>query len=264
MLAIAPLIDLFFDDLPWPERLEAIAACGFRQIETWKGGDPEELKAIHRAGKANGVELVSIVLNFATEEAVAPVRAENRASFVERIDQYADYALAAGCTQGIVTTGQIAPGRGYEAQRQALVDALRTAGEKVAGKGFRLNLEPLNTEVNHAGYFLDCPRDAVSIVKEVALPNVRLLYDLYHMTIMTGNQTMFLERNLEWIGHFHLAGTPGRHEPYLGETAYPFLLNRIVAGGYKGAFGLEYMPTLPSRESLLNTREYLCAKSPEA
>lgn len=257
MRHIAPLIDLFFKDLPWPERLASIADCGFDRIETWKGGNAEELAEIRNAGDACGVRLVSVVLNFATDETVAPIRAENLDSFVARIDQYADYALAAGCAQGIVTTGQIAGKRGYEAQRRALVDALRAAGEKVADREFRLNLEPLNTEVDHAGYFLDSPRDGVAIVREVALPNVRLLYDLYHMTIMSGNQTQFLEQNLDMIGHFHLAGVPGRHEPFLGELNTPFVLERIEAGGYDGSLGLEYMPTLPSQESLERSRDYL-------
>ncbi len=257
MLEIAPLVDLFFKELPWDQRLAAIAAFGYRQIETWQGGDPSELKAIRQAGDACGIKLVSVVVNGPNDETVAPVRAENIDGFVERVDRYSDYALAAGCEQGIVTTGPIAGGRGYDAQRRALVDALRAAADKVAGKGFRINLEPLNTEVDHAGYFLDNPRDAVAIVKEVGRPNVRLLYDIYHMTIMSGNQTMFLEHNLEWIGHFHLAGTPGRHEPFLGETAYPFLLHRIDAAGYRGAFGLEYKPTLSPEESLKKTWDYL-------
>lgn len=257
MLNIAPLVDLFFDDLSWEERLEKIAAFGYRQIETWKGGDPEELQAIRRAGDACGIKLVSVVVNGPGDESVAPVRAENIKQFVERVDRYSDHALAAGCDQGIVTTGPIVGGRGYEAQRRALIDALDAAAVKVENKGFRINLEPLNTEVDHAGYFLDDPRDAVSIVKEVGRPNVRLLYDIYHMTIMSGNQTMFLEHNIEWIAHFHLAGVPGRHEPFLGETAYPFVLQRIVAAGFQGAFGLEYKPTLPSAESLKKTWDYL-------
>ncbi len=260
MIELAPLVDLFFDDLPWDRRLEAIANCGYRWIETWKGGDAAELKSMQQAGDACGVGLVSIVMNFANEAPVAPIGMENRERFIERIDRYSDYALAAGCRQGIVTTGQIIGGRGYAAQRRALVDALRAAGERVAAKGFRLNLEPLNTEVDHPGYFLDCPREAVAIVREVGLPNVNLLYDLYHMTIMTGNQTQFLEQNIDRIGHFHVAGVPGRHEPMNGELDYPFVLKKIEAAGFDGCIGLEYMPRLTCPETLVETRVYLLGK----
>ncbi len=257
MIKINALVDLFFKDLPLDERVPAIAACGYKYIETWKGKDAGELRKMQAAGRDCGVELVSIVMNFATEDQVAPIRPENRERFLEQMDRYADNALSAGCRQGIVTAGQAVAGRTPADQRRALVAALRAAGERVASRGFKLNLEPLNTAVDHAGYFLDDPLEGLAIVREVGLPNVRMLYDVYHMTIMTGNQTAFLEQNIEWIGHFHAAGVPGRHEPFAGETNYPFLLRRINAAGYDGFMGLEYMPALPCPETLVKTLEYL-------
>jgi hydroxypyruvate isomerase len=257
MLKINPLIDLFFTDLPFEQRVPKIAECGYSCIETWKGGDATELKSMADAGKTCGVELISIVMNFATDENVAPIGKENKLAFLEQMDRYSDNALAAGCKQGIVTTGQSIGGRSYQEQRSALVEALRTAGEMAAKKGFKLNLEPLNTEVNHPGYFLDCPKESVAIIKEVGLANVKILFDVYHMEIMTGNQTVFIENNIEWIGHFHSAGVPGRHELFNGETNYPFILNAIEKTSYDGYFGLEYMPLLESGESLRKTLDYL-------
>lgn len=48
------------------------------------------------AGKQCGVELVSIVMNFATNDDVAPIRKENLQRFAEQMDRYSDNALAAG------------------------------------------------------------------------------------------------------------------------------------------------------------------------
>jgi len=257
MLNIDVLIDTLFTDLPPEQRIAEIAGRGFKFVETWMGGDADPLKVVGDACEDNGVKLVSIVMNFATDEAVAPIRPESLDQFLERIDRYADNALAAGCSQGIVTSGHSVEGKSYQAQRAVLVEALRRGGEKAASKGFTLNLEPLNTEVDHAGYFLNDPKEGVAIVKEVGLDNVRLLYDVYHMEIMTGNQTEFITRNIAWIGHFHSAGVPGRHELFLGETNYPFLLDQIERAGYRGYFGMEYMPSLPSGESLEKTWNYL-------
>jgi hydroxypyruvate isomerase len=257
MIKIDALVDLFYTDLPWGKRVEKIAECGYRYIETWGGGDAAVLKEMSQAGSRCGVELVSIVMNFATQADVAPIKKENLGKFIEQMDRYSDNALAAGCKQGIVTTGQAVGGRDYQAQRAALVEALREAGMKVSRKGFRLNVEPLNTEVDHSGYFLDSPREGVAIVKEVGQDNVRMLYDIYHMGIMTGNQTSFIENNIRWIGHFHSAGIPGRHELFNGETNYPFLLERIEKAGYQGCLGLEYMPLLPCPETLVRTLKYL-------
>jgi hydroxypyruvate isomerase len=114
--------------------------------------------------------------------------------------------------------------------------------------------------VDHPGYFLGSPQEGVAIVKEIGLDNVRMLYDIYHMGIMTGNMTVFIEQNIEWIGHFHSAGIPGRHELFNGETNYPFLVDSIEKAGYKGYFGLEYFPLLPCPETLVKTMEYLSGK----
>ncbi|MEI6168200.1 MAG: TIM barrel protein [bacterium] len=261
MIKVDALVDLFFTDLILGQRVEKIAACGYRYIETWGGGDASALKEMGDAGQQCGVELVSIVMNFATQDDVAPIRKENLQRFVDQMDRYSDNALAAGCRQGIVTTGQWAGGRNYHEQRASLVQAVREAGRKVADKGFRLNVEVLNTEVDHPGYFLGCPKEGVAIVKEIGLDNVRMLYDIYHMGIMTGNLTVFIRENIEWIGHFHSAGIPGRHELSDGETNYPFLLNQIEKAGYQGYFGLEYFPLLPCPQTLVKTSEYLSKKS---
>lgn len=257
MVKIDALVDLFFKDLPWEQRVEKIAECGYHYIETWGGGDAAQLQALATGGKNCGVELVSIVMNFATANDIAPIRRENLKNFIEQMDRYSDNALAAGCRQGIVTAGQSVGGRNYQEQRTALIIALREAGELMAKKGFQLNLEMLNTEVDHPGYFLSSPQDGVAIVKEVGLNNVKVLYDIYHMGIMTGNLAVFIEQNIEWIGHFHSAGIPGRHELFNGETNYPFLLKKIEEAGYQGCFGLEYMPLLPCPETLVKTLEYL-------
>lgn len=264
MIRVDVLLELFFSDLPLDRRVAEIASCGYRAVETWGGGKPEDLALIARAGREAGVSLVSVVLNFPTDDEVAPVRAENRARFLERVDRYSDNALAAGCPAGIVTSGSCIEGLEPERQVENLVEALSEAGALAAGKGFRLNLEPLNTLVDHPGYFLEKRETALEIVKRVALDNVRMLYDIYHMEIMAGNQAEFITSNIEAIGHFHCAGVPGRNEPFEGETNYPFLLRKISEAGYEGYLGLEYRPLMESAESLRKTLSCFAGKGCEA
>ncbi len=251
------LMDLFFVDLPIERRIARIAETGWRQVETWKGGDDEELKTIGKACRDHGAELISIVMNFANEKDVAPVCAAHRAAFIERIDRYSDHALAAGCKAGIVTSGDRLTGVDYYLQKAALVEALAGAAAVAARKGFRLNIEPLNDKVDHPGYFLTSREESIDIARQVNAANVRVLYDLYHQQIMTGDHIAFLLANLPWIGHFHAAGVPGRHELFTGEMDYPSVIRRVRAAGYKECFGLEYMPQLPHEESLRKTWEYL-------
>lgn len=251
------LFDLFFKDLPLPERLARIAAAGWKAVETWKGGDAAEMKQVGDACRANGLRLVSIVMNGIGDNAVAPVRAESRAAFLERMDRLSDNALAAGCSQGIVTTGNRVNGRSFYAQKESLIEALAAAAPAMAKKGFRLNLEPLNDKVDHPGYFLVSREEAVDVVRRVNAPNVKALYDLYHEQIMGGDHTAFLLAHLPWIGHFHSAGVPGRHELFLGEMNYPWLIRRLLEAGYAGTFGLEYVPSLPDEASLRESLAYV-------
>ncbi len=257
MLKVDVLFDVFWEDISPEERIPKIAECGYKYVETWLGGDAEQLKSIGKVCKANDIELVSIVMNFATDDAVAPVRADCLDAFLARIDEYSDNALAAGCKSGIVTSGNIFEDMSLDDHKKNLTEAMRCAGELAAKKSFKLNLEPLNTLVDHAGYYLDCRQTAIDIVKDVALDNVKILYDVYHMEIMTGNQVDFITNNIDYIGHFHSAGVPGRHELYNGETNYPFILDAIDKTSYDGCFGLEYMPLLESGESLRKTLDYL-------
>ncbi len=73
-------------------------------------------------------------------------------------------------------------------------------------------------------------------------PNVKLLYDIYHMQIMEGDLARTLERLMPRIGHVQIADNPGRGEPGSGEIAYPWLLSRLDALGYQGWVGCEYKP----------------------
>ena len=251
------LIDLFFKDLPMEQRIARIAACGYRAVETWQGGDAPLLVKIGEACRAAGVTLVSVVLNGPSDMTVAPVLRSNRQAFLDRVDRFSDNALAAGGRAGIVCSGNLVEDCTRAEQHDSIIEALRVAGEMVAAKGFALNVEPLNTPVDHKGYFLDSRDEALAIVKAVNLPNVRMLYDIYHMQIMHGNQLDFILPNVANIGHFHTAGVPGRHELFNGESNYPFILGKIIQAGYRGHFGLEYMPELESAQSLTRTREHI-------
>ena len=110
-------------------------------------------------------------------------------------------------------------------------------------------LEPLNT-VDHQGYFLDSSDFAAEIIREINHPNLKMLFDIYHMQMIEGNVINHIERHIDIIGHFHSAGVPGRHELYIGELNYRNIVKRIEELGYDGVFSLEYFPTVNSHESL--------------
>ena len=123
--------------------------------------------------------------------------------------------------------------------------------------GITLLLEPFNTRVDHPDCFLDDPQACVDVLTAVNSPSAKMLFDIYHMQIMTGNILGFLSRNIRHVGHFHLAGVPGRHELDRGELNYPFIVREVERMGYKGFWGLEYWPVLEPGESLVCARRAL-------
>jgi len=130
---------------------------------------------------------------------------------------------------------------------QGIIDtaeALKAAAPHAEEKGVTLNLELLNSKVDHIGYQCDRTAWAVAVVREVNSPRVRILYDIYHMAIMEGDLIRTIRDNIEWLGHFHTAGNPGRHEiDDSQEVNYTAICKAIAETDYDGYVAHEFTPT---------------------
>jgi hydroxypyruvate isomerase len=106
-----------------------------------------------------------------------------------------------------------------------------------------LNMELLNSRVNHPDYMCDRSDWGVELCKMVGSDNFKLLYDIYHMQIMEGDIIRTIQRDHKYFGHYHTAGNPGRHE--LDETQelfYPPIAKAIAETGFDGFFAHEFIP----------------------
>jgi hydroxypyruvate isomerase len=111
-------------------------------------------------------------------------------------------------------------------------------------------LEPLNTTIDHPGYYMADMQTASSLVRDVGNPRLKVLCDLYHLGVMGSNFEDVITTYLSDIGYFHIADFPGRHEPGTGSADWFGLLQLIQNCGYKGYVGFEYFPRHDSDESL--------------
>jgi hydroxypyruvate isomerase len=115
-----------------------------------------------------------------------------------------------------------------------------------------LCMELLNSKVNHKDYMCDHTAWGVAVMKEVNSPHVKLLYDIYHMQIMEGDLIATIQANIEWLGHFHTGGVPGRHElNNQQEVQWDGVMRGIAATDYKGYVAHEFLPTADPKASLL-------------
>jgi hydroxypyruvate isomerase len=117
-------------------------------------------------------------------------------------------------------------------------------------KKVTLCMELLNSKVNHADYMCDHSAWGVALCKTVGSPRFKLLYDIYHMQIMEGDVIATIRKNKEYFAHYHTGGVPGRAEiDETQELNYPAIVQAILATGYEGYLGQEFVP---KREPLVS------------
>jgi hydroxypyruvate isomerase len=113
-----------------------------------------------------------------------------------------------------------------------------------ADLGVTICVELLNSKIDHAGYQGDRTAFGAAVVQGVNSPRVKLLYDIYHMQIMEGDVIRTIRANIDWIGHFHTGGVPGRHEiDDSQELNYRGIARAIADLNYAGYVAHEFTPT---------------------
>jgi len=218
---------------------------GYTAVEFWEGGDNPDFKEWKPTLDETGLTVACMGM------VGGLVDSANRSAVLEATEKSIESAKFLGAKCIIATTGQELEGVSRDVQRQNIVDNLKAVAPLFKGTGLTLVLEPLNTLVNHQGYYLARSEEAFDILREVNCPNIKLLYDIYHQQITEGHLITTIQDNIDLIGHFHLAGNPGRGEPYFGEINYKEVFTAIDAAGYDGYAGLEYWAKVDSVEDSL-------------
>ena len=268
MASIGVCIEPFFTGLTRPERVRKIAALGFTKYEFWSPcaslagpGMIQASKDFDLLGELNarlGLETTGFLYSPGEEGNRAhPLKREDKNRFIDDFGAAAALAHKIRCGAFIITGGAAVPEQSRDASLLTLFDLLADLAREAVKQGITLLLEPLNTKIDHRDAFLAEPQLALDLVKAVNSPRLKLLYDIYHMQIMGGNILAFVRDSLDYIGHFHLAGVPGRNEPYTGELDYARIVREITAMGYPGVFGLEYWAKEDGEASLKKSLEYL-------
>ena len=241
MNKISLCLEPVFTEHPFEDRIRMAAEAGFKAVEFWNPST-KNLPGLAAAAASSGVSIVACCLGQSVNRLD-----RSPADVVENVRASIAMAQEVGCTTLIGLAGDV-KGR-QDSQKNILIENLRRVSDMLVKAGMTLVLEPLNSLVNHKGYYLDSSPVGFEIVKCVNCPNVRLLFDIYHMQVMEGNLLHNITENIEWIGHFHTAGVPGRHEPIAGEIQFPYIMKQIDALGYDRFVGLEYWPTYDHRQS---------------
>jgi len=158
--------------------------------------------------------------------------------------------------QSIITFSGFRRGLSTAEGTKNMVEGLKKIAAFAEEKKVTVCLEMLNSRVDvnmkgHPDYFCDDIDHSVEICKQVASERVKVLFDIYHVQIMHGDVIARLKQHAPWIGHYHTAGVPGRNElDDTQELNYAPIMKAILATGYKGFVGQEFIPLRDKAASL--------------
>jgi hydroxypyruvate isomerase len=177
----------------------------------------------------------------------------NHDTIIQGLTTNIPLAAKAGVPNVITFFGNVQPAIAPAQALDNCVTCLNKVKKIAEDNGVTICVELLNSKVNHRGYQGDHTQFGVDVVKAVASPRVKLLYDIYHMQIMDGDIIATIRREIGSIAHFHTGGVPGRHElDDTQELNWRGIAKAIVDLGYTGYFAHEFQPT---RDPLTSLRE---------
>jgi hydroxypyruvate isomerase len=224
-----------YPHIPIDQLAEYAASIGLKGVDLLKPDEyeiPRRYGLICTMGYAGGGE-IGKALN----------RNENHAAIEEGFRANIPRAAKAGVPNVITFSGNRAGMSDAEGARNTIAGLNRV--KKIAeDNGVTICLELLNSKHDHHDYMADHTLWGVQVVEEVNSPNVKLLYDIYHMQIMEGDLIDTIRQNLQWMGHFHTGGVPGRHElDDTQEVQWVAVMRAIADAGFKGYVAHEFVPT---------------------
>jgi hydroxypyruvate isomerase len=197
--------------------------------------------------------------------AKGPCNPEFRDEVVKNLKESIDVAAAVGCKNVITFTGMRFDGMDDEKAATDCVETWKSVLSHAEKAGVTLVLEHLNSRDDthpmkgHPGYFGDDVDFCVELINRVGSPNFKLLFDIYHVSVMNGDIIRRIRQYKDVIGHYHTAGNPGRAElDNTQEINYPPILEAILETGYTGFVAQEFIPTWDDPVLALRQAAQLC------
>ena len=214
--------------------IPAVAEIGFSAVEFW--GWDENSKAVADLAHKHNLAVASMCGPW--------VSLNNPAEHDRAVREAAvsiDIAADNGIPGIICFSGSRREGLTDEQGIEYTAAGLARLAPYAQKKGVNLNLELLNSKVDHKGYQCDHTDWGVAVCRKAGSDRVKLLYDIYHMQIMEGDIIRTIRDNIAYIGHFHTAGNPGRNDlDDTQELNYAGICRAIAATEYTGYVAHEF------------------------
>ena len=251
-MKISTCIDMMFSRHDFDERIAAAQSAGINTVEFWKWTNKDvdsiahELRELNMRLSVFNIDCKDEKLSYDLSRGI--LNAGRKEELLAALKESAHVYKKLGACGMIVLIGETIEGISREEQKENIFDCLEYVRDYVEREEITLVVEPLNA-ADRVNYFMPEADELMEILHRVNSPRIKMLYDIYHQH-MTGDFSVnFIKENLDFIGHFHVADCPGRHEPGTGDVNYISIIGEILKLGYDKYIGLEYRATRPDEET---------------
>lgn len=251
MIKIDLNVSLLLKEYSFLERFDRAAGLGFGAVEFYWNND-EQPSEIARRILDSGLKVAAF--NFDIGEMVAGDRGllndpERQNRLRENVPLAIELANKIGCQKLTQLTGNLRPDEDREKQLDYIRENLRWVCEQANEAGITVMVEAINGWDNKFYPFTNT-REMITFLDSVNAPNLKYLFDMYHMQRMEGNLVSTFEQFVDKIAHIQIADSPKRNQPGTGEINFNYVLKAIDESSYEGSVGLEYNPIGSTEESL--------------
>jgi len=215
--------------------------------------DPDDISRSGVAGLKNdtGLEVTTLGTGIASFEYgihFAHPEESVRRQAVAHVEKFVGLAAELGsCVTIGMFNGTVGRGEDREERRKAAIGNIAQCAATAKKEDVQILLEPLNRYEND---YINTVADAVTIIEEIGLSNIKVLADTFHMNIEEIDIAHTLRENIQYLGYVHLVDS-NRQMPGKGHTPIPGIIDALIDGGYSGYLSFECLP-VPSAETVAN------------
>ena len=247
-------IDPMYFEIPFLDRFKAAKDDGFDCVEFW-GWTDRNLDDIKAAADSAGIQIAG----FNGDAGLSLIDPSQKKQYLDHLKRSVEAALKVGARSLTIHSNGLGEGGKVVNDYRDLSDTVKTCAmfgtliecaEIAEDAGILMNLEPLNIVTDHVGNYLIHTRTAAEMTRLIGSPNLKVLYDVYHMQLNEGKLCDTIRAYGDRFGHIHIADAPGRHEPGTGEIRYPAVISALEEIGYDGLIGFELIPETSTKAAV--------------
>ena len=243
-MKISACIDMMFTYCDFYQRIPEAKKYGIETVEFWKWSNKDIDKIVNAGSKVSVFNIDSRDKGLSYDLSRGILNDGRAEEFIRALRESIPVYKRLNAEAMIVLIGE---NKAYNEKN--IIKCLTAAIPILEAEEVRLVIEPLNN-IDRPGYSMPYMGPIFSLVRGLESPYIKVLYDIYHQHRMGDFSLEKVCENIDIIGHFHVAGCPGRHEPDIGDVVYSDIFRAITKTAYDGYFGLEYRATKPDGETL--------------